>query len=411
MIQIINAGMIRHFTFTNIFKHLLHQLSTYYSAYMEKTNQRYLPLDVFRGMTICFMIIVNTPGSGAEAFGPLQHAAWHGFTPTDLVFPSFLFAVGNAMSFSMKKFEQVSDGKFLAKVLRRTLLIFLLGYLMYWFPFFRISDAGDVISAPIADTRIMGVLQRIALCYFFASLLLRYLSTRAVYMVSILLLAGYWILLLLFGDGSDPFSMTGNAGYYIDKAVLGENHMYHGEGVAFDPEGLLSTLPAIVNVVIGYYAGIFIQRKGASYEAIARLMLTGALLIFFALCWNAFFPINKKLWTSSFVLLTTGLDLAIIGTLLYLLEIRKWNFVGWTTFFVVFGKNPLFIYLLSELLVVGLYMIHVTPNETIHQWVNRSFFQAVAPGATGSFLFAIAYMLLCWLVGYFMYRRNIYVKV
>lgn len=155
---------------------------------MAKTYERFLSLDVFRGMTICFMIIVNTPGSGAESFAPLQHAKWHGFTPTDLVFPSFLFAVGNAMSFSLGRYKQISDAAFWGKIIRRTLLIFLLGYLMYWFPFFRLDDAGHIAGAPIGNTRILGVLQRIALCYFFASVLIHYCSTRTVYIVSALLL-------------------------------------------------------------------------------------------------------------------------------------------------------------------------------------------------------------------------------
>ena len=378
---------------------------------MAKSYERFLSLDVFRGMTICFMIIVNTPGSGATAFAPLEHARWHGFTPTDLVFPSFLFAVGNAMSFSLGKYKQISDAAFLTKVIKRTLLIFLLGYLMYWFPFFRLDDAGHIVSAPIQHTRIMGVLQRIALCYFFASLLIHYCSTRTVYIVSALLLIGYWILLLAFGDHSDPYGMLTNTGYYIDKAVLGENHMYHGEGVAFEPEGLLGTLPAIVNVVIGYFAGVFVQRKGKGYESMTKLLLAGVLLIFIALCWNMTFPVNKKLWTSPFVLLTTGIDLVLIGALLYIVELRHWNALNWTRFFVVFGKNPLFIYLLSELLIVFFYMIHIAPGQTLHSWVNTVFFQVIAPGAVGSLLFALSYMLFCWFIGWILDRRGIYVRV
>src|SRR5215218_6877528 len=362
-------------------------------------------------MTICFMIIVNTPGSGATPFAPLEHAAWHGFTPTDLVFPSFLFAVGNAMSFSLGRYRQISDAAFFRKIIRRTLLIFLLGYLMYWFPFFRLDDAGHIVGAPIQHTRIMGVLQRIALCYFFASILIHYCSTRTVYVISALLLIGYWVLLLAFGDHGDPYGMITNTGYYIDKAVMGENHMYHGEGVAFEPEGLLGTLPSIVNVVIGYYAGVFIQRKGKGYEAMTKLLLVGILFIFIALCWNMTFPINKKLWSSPFVLLTTGIDLVIIGTLLYIVELRQWNALNWTRFFVVFGKNPLFIYLLSELLIVFFYMLHVAPGQTLHGWANTVFFQVIAPGAIGSLLFALTYMLFCWFIGWIFDRRGIYVRV
>jgi predicted acyltransferase len=373
--------------------------------------QRFTSLDVFRGMTICFMIIVNTPGSGATPFAPLEHAAWHGFTPTDLVFPSFLFAVGNAMSFSLNRYIQKGTPAFLSKVLKRTALIFLLGYLMYWFPFFRLDAQGHIIGAPIANTRIMGVLQRIALCYFFASLLIYFLSARKVIIISALLLAGYWILLLLFGDPQQPYSLLGNAGLYLDKFLMGNNHLYHGEGVAFDPEGWLSTLPAIVNVVAGYFAGKFIREKGKNYEVVSKLLLWGCLFIFIALCWNMVFPINKKLWTSSFVLLTCGLDLLLIAALVYIIEIRNWNGGGWTRFFLVFGRNPLFIYLLSEVLVTILYMIPVNDRQSLYGWINQVFFQALAPGAAGSLWFALTYMLFCWGIGWWLNKKRIYIKV
>ncbi len=225
--------------------------------------------------------------SGATAFAPLLHAHWNGFTPTDLVFPSFLFAVGNAMSFTMGR--QVTNAAFLSKVLKRTILIFLLGYLLYWFPFFATDESGGFGLRPVSNTRVMGVLQRIALCYFFASLLIKYLSSRAVIITSILLLLGYWFLLLLFSSHGDPYDMINNAGTQLDKYILGDNHLYHGEGVAFDPEGILSTLPAIVNVVIGYYAGKHIKEKGRSYQTIAELFMWGAALILVALVWNNFF--------------------------------------------------------------------------------------------------------------------------
>lgn len=377
---------------------------------MRQPTERFLSLDVFRGMTICFMIIVNTPGSGADPFAPLEHATWHGFTPTDLVFPSFLFAVGNAMSFSLDKYRAIGSAAFLKKILKRTLLIFLLGYLMYWFPFFRLDAAHHVVGAPIGHTRIMGVLQRIALCYLFASLLIHYLSRRAVIIVSILLFVVYWLALLLFGDPAQPYSMLGNAGLYLDKFLMGNNHLYRGEGVPFDPEGWLSTLPAIVNVVAGYFAGRYIQQGGKNYETIAKLMLTGALFIFIALWWNAIFPINKKLWTPPFVVLTSGIDLLLLSALVYLIEIKKTGATWWTNFFVVFGKNPLAIYLLSELLVTVLYMIPVS-GQSFLGWVNKVFFQVVAPGAVGSLLFALTYMLLCWSVGLWLNRRKIYIKV
>ncbi|HEV2482811.1 MAG TPA: heparan-alpha-glucosaminide N-acetyltransferase domain-containing protein [Puia sp.] len=373
------------------------------------TTQRSLALDIFRGMTICFMIIVNN--SDDLAFAPLHHAHWFGFTPTDLVFPSFLFAVGNAMSFSMKKFETMSQGAVLRKILRRTLLIFLLGYLMYWFPFFQQDASGHWGLIPIANTRIMGVLQRIALAYGIASLLIYYLKRKTVWAVSILLLVGYWIILLIAGvPGADPLSMTGNAGYRLDMFILGPNHMYHGEGIAFDPEGLLSTLPSVVNVVVGYYAGVYIGKKGKEYEGLTNLLLWGCGFVVLALAWNMVLPIGKKLWTSSFVCVTVGIDLCLLAFLIYIIEFR--NKRRWTPFFNVFGKNALFIYLLSELLITVLNMIPAGgPGENVVDWINRVFYHAVFPGAFGSLLFAISYMMVCWCVGKWLDYKKIYIRV
>lgn len=375
-----------------------------------QTSQRFLALDVFRGMTICFMIIVNTPGSGAFPFAPLEHAAWHGFTPTDLVFPSFLFAVGNAMSFSLDRYRQIGTAAFLSKIIRRTILIFLLGYLMYWFPFFHFNYTGHIIGAPIQNTRIMGVLQRIALCYFFASLLIHYFKRKTVLIFTVFLLVFYWLILLWFGDAAQPFSLLGNAGLRFDKWLMGPHHLYHGEGIPFDPEGWLSTIPAIGNVVAGYFTGVYIREKGKTYQSLVRLMLLGCVLIFIALWWNMVFPVNKKLWTSPFVLLTSGIDLLLISALVYILEMEHGFRTRWTGFFLVFGKNPLLIYLLSELLATVLYMVPVH-HLTFYFWINKVFFQAIAPGAIGSLLFALCYMLVCWSVGWWLNKRKIYVKV
>jgi len=355
------------------------------------------------------MIVVNTPGSELFSYSPLQHSHWNGCTPTDLVFPSFLFAVGNAMSFARKKFSTMSGGAVLGKILRRTLLIFLIGYLIYWFPFFQETDHGWGLKS-ISHTRIMGVLQRIALCYCFASLLIQYCSTRMIYIISGVLLLGYWVALLLFGvPGADPFSMTGNAGYRLDVLVLGENHMYHGEGVAFDPEGILSTFPAIVNVIAGYFTGVFVQQKGKTYEGLAKLLLMGSVLLALAWGWGLIFPINKKLWTSAYVLHTVGIDMLFLAVLIYVIAFRQKTW--WTGFFNVFGKNPLFIYILSELLVVVLAELVHVGDKSFLEWVNDGFYQAVFPGAFGSLLFALSYMMICWGVGKFLDAKKIYIRV
>jgi len=375
---------------------------------MALAKDRFITLDIFRGMTICFMIIVNAPGSGAVQWAPLDHAAWFGFTPTDLVFPSFLFAVGNALSFSKNKFE--SNSAFLRKIGKRTLTIFLLGYLMYWFPFFH-REAGGWAFNPLGNTRIMGVLQRIALCYFFGSLIVHYCSKRTAVIISVLLLLGYWVFLLLLGEPGKELTMLGNAGTRLDILIMGNAHLYHDKGgpIAFDPEGLLSTLPAIVNVIAGYLAGAYIQRKGRNYESVAKLLIAGACLIGIALFWAQFFPFAKKLWTSTFTLHTIGIDLVIIGVLIYAIEIK--NIKRGTNFFLVFGRNSLAIYLLSELLFTVISTVWVKPNLSFYDWINQVFYQPLFPGAFGTLVFALCYMMLCWLVGYAMDKRKIYIKI
>ena len=228
---------------------------------METKRNRYVALDVFRGMAIVFMIIVNSPGSWSYVFRPLQHAAWHGFTPTDLVFPSFLFAVGAALSFSMNKWANWSNTEVLAKILKRTVLLFLIGYLMYWFPFFRLGQDWSISAFPIAETRIFGVLQRIALAYGLTAVLLHFLGAKQTYLVGAMLLVVYWAVLMHFGaDGSNYLSLEGNAVRALDLHLFGAAHLYSGEGIPFDPEGLLSTLTCIANVAAGHATGVYLQR-------------------------------------------------------------------------------------------------------------------------------------------------------
>jgi predicted acyltransferase len=209
------------------------------------------------------------------------------------------------------------------------------------------------------------------------------------------------------GDSPDPLAMTGNLGYKIDMWLLGPDHLYHGEGVAFDPEGILSTLPSVVNVTFGYMVGRFIQEKGKSFEGLAKLLLLGCSLVVIGYFWDLSFPINKKLWTSSFVVYTVGIDCIIISAIIYVVD-----FLGrtkWTGFFTVFGKNPLFIYLVSEVGATVLYMISVK-GVPLHTWLYQNIFRH-AGLYLGSLLFAISWMLFCWLVGLYMDKKKIYVRV
>ena len=205
-------------------------------------KQRYYSLDVFRGATVALMILVNNPGSWANLFSPLAHAPWHGCTPTDLVFPFFLFAVGNAMAFVMPRMETAGTAFFLKKVITRTVLIFAIGLFLNWAPFIKWSGESLVLKYWIDPAnasngiRIFGVLQRIALCYFFAALLIYFFKLRGAFLFTTILLLGYWMMCLL-SNPTDPYSLTGWFGTAIDKQLLGEAHMYKGEGLAFDPEG------------------------------------------------------------------------------------------------------------------------------------------------------------------------------
>jgi predicted acyltransferase len=370
-------------------------------------KQRFLALDVFRGMTICFMIIVNTSGS-KFTYSPLEHAHWHGFTPTDLVFPSFLFAVGNAMSFAMNKWNVLTQAEVLGKIFKRTFIIFLCGFLLYWFPFFTTDQAHHLTISPFSHTRVLGVLQRIALAYCIASLLIYYFKTGTVISISISILLLYWVLMRIGGDAPDPLALTGNLGYKMDLWLMGPNHLYHGEGVPFDPEGWLSTLPSVVNVTFGYMIGKFIQEKGKSFEGLSKLLLIGCALVVIGYFWDLSFPINKKLWTSSFVVYTVGIDCVIIAAIIYVVD-----FLGrteWTKFFTVFGKNPLFIYLVSEVGVTIMDYIHPEPGVNLVSWLYRHIYQH-AGLYFGSLLLAISWMLFCWLVGFYLDKKKIYVRV
>jgi predicted acyltransferase len=376
-------------------------------------QQRNLSLDVFRGMDVALMIIVNSLGSFDTAWSPLLHAPWHGFSLTDLVFPTFLFVTGNAMYFSMQKYEAMGSAAVLTKIFKRSAIIFLIGFLMYWFPFFNITETGEYVFRPLSNTRILGVLQRIALCYAIAAIIIHYFKVKgAVWYIGIALTFYTWVL-WAFGD----LSLEGNVGHKIDLMILGAKHLYQGEGKPFDPEGILSTIPSVVNVLAGYLTARLISRKGNGYETIARLMIAGALLLLAAQWADLFVPINKKLWTISYVFQTVGLDLLILPIIIFVIE-----HVGqkrWTPFFEVFGKNTLFIYILSEVLVIMMYWIprgaywpvagKVQP-ESVLSWIYDHIFR-VTGDYTGSFLFGVWVMLTCWLVGYILDKKKIYIKV
>ncbi len=370
-------------------------------------NGRFTALDLFRGMTICLMIIVNTPGNEDTSFGFLKHAEWNGFTLADLVFPSFLFAVGNALSFSSKRWASQTTSEVMLKIGKRTLLIFLVGYLMYWFPFFSLDDNAHPVFSSFAHTRIMGVLQRIAFCYGVTAILIYFLNKERMLIIGIASLIFYWAILVWFGEPGQEYSKTGNAVLNIDSLLFGTNHLYHGEGFPFDPEGLLSTLPALFNVICGYLAGDFIQSKGITKKELTQLIIVGVGMLIIAYDWDLFFPINKKLWTSPYAVLTVGLDCLLLTAIIYCTDFRK--ITQGNKFFLVFGKNPLAIYVLSEIGVTLMWLIPVGDTPLYSLIYDHIF--AYAGNYIGSLLFALWWMLMCWVVAYILDRKKIYIKL
>ena len=430
------------------FKNLNFRLPS--SSKTNAVNQRFYSLDVFRGATVCLMILVNNPGSWGSIYAPLEHAPWHGLTPTDLVFPFFLFAVGNAMSFVMPRLEAGGDRLFWKKVLKRTALIFLIGLFLNWWPFVtevnRLVDgtadfqrvtifkgftwvdyykdkAGTILES-VKGVRVMGVLQRIALAYFFASVLVYYLKARKAFLTGLILLLIYWVLCYA-GNPADPYSLKGWFGTGIDKLLLGETHMYKGEGIPFDPEGLMSTLPAIVQVIFGYLVGDYIQKKskvlplpdasggttGGMYEMLTGIFVIGIAMLVTGFCWDMVFPINKKIWTSSYVIYTTGLAIVTIATMIYMIEIKKVR-GGLARFFDVFGKNTLFVFALSAFLPKGLALIKLGDGVNPWNWLYKKVL-IHTPGdkELGSLLYALCVITFMWAICYIMDKKHIYIKV
>lgn len=401
-------------------------------------NQRYYSLDVFRGVTVCLMILVNNPGSWQFIYPPLKHAPWHGLTPTDLVFPFFLFAVGNAMSFVMPRLEAGGKALFWKKILKRTVLIFLIGLFLNWWPFMK-WEQGELAfrhwtdaANPANGVRILGVLQRIALCYFFAAVLVYYLKPRRAFYVALLLLLFYWLACYL-GNPADPYSLKGWFGSAIDKAILGEAHLYKGEGIPFDPEGLVSTVPAIAEVIFGYLVGMYVQQKGKAitgalepvetnrlYQVISGLFIAGTGMLITGYCWDMVFPINKKIWTSSYTIFTSGLATVSLATLIYFIELKNTRGAV-TRFFDVFGKNALFVFALSAFLPKGLALLRIENglNEkgemtyyTPWTWLYQEVLVNL-PGdpRLGSFLYALCVILFMWMICWWLDKKKIYIKV
>ena len=366
-------------------------------------SPRYLALDVLRGITISGMILVNTPGSWSYVYPPLRHSEWHGCTPTDLVFPFFLFVMGVSMFFSFAKYGSELNKQSLYKIGKRTVLIFAIGLFMNSFPQWKHD---------FSQLRIMGVLQRIAIVYGISAVLVLSFKYRTIQYVGGGILLAYWAILYFFG-GADPYSLEGNIVTNIDKWIFGEQHMYHGFGIAFDPEGLLSSLPAVVTTLIGYLVGQSIKTIEKAKLPL-HLILVGAALTAVGWVWDFVWPINKPIWTGSYVVYTAGLGTIFLAILIWIIDIREYK--KWTSFFVVFGMNPLFIYALSGIWVNLLYSFQFSDPikvETMngYQALYEKVFVPMAGNMNGSLLFGLAHIIFFWFIGWILYKRKVFIKV
>lgn len=388
-------------------------------------KNRVLAIDIFRGMTIALMIIVNTPGTWEHVFDPLEHASWHGCTPTDLVFPSFLFIIGASAWFSFKKFDHVLNRASFLKTLKRTAIIFFLGLFLFNIPGLVISffdfSTGSYLADMFQHLRIPGVLQRLALCYGIGSLLVLKFNKTTLIAISGFLLLFFWWAAFTFGQAADPYGLQTNAVLYLDTWLLGADHLYHGETVngqpfAFDPEGILSTIPAIVTYVLGYLTGQYIDSNKDKRFIISELFPASLLLIAAGFLWEYWlgFPVNKKLWTSSYVLYAGGISMLMLTISIWLADIKGWG--KRLDFFRIFGTNPLLAYVLSELLIIILVNIRYSGADgavhNAYEGIYNSLFVPLAGNNEwGSLLFALSYMLFNWLVIYIFYKRGIFWKI
>ena len=363
---------------------------------------RMLSLDAFRGITIAGMILVNNPGSWEAIYSPLEHAKWHGWTPTDLIFPFFLFIVGVSITLSLARRAEGGGSKkdLYLKILRRTLIIFALGLALTAFPY---NDAAF---------RIPGVLQRISVCYLFASVIFLNTRWRAQAAIAVALLIVYWAAMKLIpvpGFGAGNLEMEGNLAAYVDRTVLGK----HTWKPLYDPEGILSTLPAIVTALAGVLTGHFLRTRREPMEKVAAMFVAGVACLVAGWVWNFWFPVNKALWTSSYVLLTAGFALQMLAVCYWLIDIKGYR--AWAKPFLVFGSNALAVYFLSEAFVRAVdafgFKTAGGGETNLLALIYERVFAPMASPLNASLIFAVCTVLFWLCVMWILYRRRVFIKV
>jgi predicted acyltransferase len=369
------------------------------------SSGRMLSLDVFRGLTIAGMVLVNNPGTWGAIYSPLKHAEWHGWTPTDLIFPFFLFIVGISITLAFARRVETGDDQYdlLKKVFKRSAIIFALGLFLNGFPYF-----------DLAEIRIPGVLQRISVCYLVASLIFLKSSWRTQATIAAALLLLYWILMTIVpvpGYGAGDLGKEGNLAAYIDRGLLGR-HIWKG-GVVFDPEGLLSTMPAIATTLAGVLTGHWLRSRRTQLEKVGGMFFAGACAVAVGWAWHFWFPINKSLWTSSYVVFTAGMALQLLAICYWLVDIK--NYRRWAKPFIIFGVNALALFVFSGLLgrLMGVIKLPRADGSSValQPFIFRNLFASWASPINASLLYAITYIFFWLLLMWLLYRKRIFIKV
>jgi predicted acyltransferase len=394
------------------------------------TRERLLSLDVFRGITVAGMLLVNNPGSWGAIYEPLEHAPWFGWTPTDLIFPFFLFIVGvtTYLSREARRARGESDGAIMRQTARRALTIVGVGLLMTGFPyhqFFVHLPGGAVFDSTttpldVSHWRFTGVLQRIGVCYLLSALLTMRTSARQQVWIVAVLLVGYWLALTLIpvpGHGMGALLLAdpgASLAAWLDRTIIGPSHMWIGGGGIWDPEGILSTIPATATAVLGVLAGRWIADPRPLQERLTTLFAVGSLGMTAGLVWAWSFPIGKNLWTSSYVLFTAGMACVAIATCAWLVDIRGWR--AWIRPFIPFGMNPIVAFVASGVLSRFLYtLVKVPRNGTLvsvqSAWFDSLFAPLFSDPRDASLLFALVYVAVFYAGLRLMHHRGIIVKV
>ena len=386
---------------------------------MKTTNQRLLALDILRGITIAGMILVNNPGSWGSIYAPLAHASWHGLTPTDLVFPFFMFIMGISTYISLKKYNFEWSTATAWKIIRRTLVIFAIGLGIAWFSMFCRSWnalAGAEISFwsrlgqsmwTFDRIRILGVMQRLALSYCAAALVAISMKHKHIPWLIAGLLLGY-LFILLFGKGFEY--NESNILSIVDRAVLGIKHVYKDNGI--EPEGLLSTIPAIAHVLIGFCCGKLLLETKDINEKIQRLFLIGTVLTFSGFLLSYACPLNKKIWSPTFAITTCGLASSFLALLIWIIDVKGKK--AWSRFFEAFGINPLFMYVTGAVFSILLGNIRFTyggESISIQRYIYGQVLQPLLGDYLGSLTYALLFVSLVWAAGYILYKKKIYIKI